>query len=437
LLRHVSRGEPASQGAAGAPNKSTNRLAAQFKTEMIDDCEQALSMLLRYCRNESWIGYDPYDGLNSPLAHTFLSNNRFARTALIQLVKRSPFNLRPILGIKRELNPKGVAVSARAIMLLADRDGCGLPGEVNEGSEYQADGLEADFSFLMSRLASLKSPNYADACWGYNFDWQSRAFFAPKGTPNVVCTVFAGHAYLDWYERTGSESVLEKATSSCRFLLDRLNRTKDVEGDCFSYTPVDHSRVHNVNLLAAEFLARAFTKTGIEEYRDAAERAARFTLARQRRDGSWFYGEAESQKWIDSFHTGFALVSLKHLIEYLNSSEWKGALDAGYQFYEKRFFLADGTPGYYHDRLYPHDVHSAAQGAITFIEMTDLMPNANAMASRIVRWAIDELQDPAGFFYFQRHRFYTIKTSYIRWAQAWMLYALSLYLSRKWISENV
>lgn len=402
-----------------------------------DDCEQSLSSLLRYCRSESWAGYDPYDGLNSPLANSFPFKQRFARTVLTQLVKRSPFNLRPILGIKKELNPKGVAVAARSLMLLADRRGCGLPLELEDAPEYQADGVEADFSFLMSRLGSLRSANYAEACWGYNFDWQSRAFFAPRGTPNAVCTVFAAHAYLDWYERTGSEFVLEMATSSCRFLLDRLNRTEGHGGDCFSYTPLDHSRVHNVNLLAAELLARTFKKTGIDEYREAAERAARFTLARQRRDGSWLYGEAESQAWIDSFHTGFALVSLKHLIEYLNADGWRGALDSGYEFYEKRFFLADGTPGYYHDRLHPLDVHGAAQGVITFVEMTDLMPNAKAMASRVVRWAIDKLQDPTGFFYFQRHRFYTIKIPYIRWAQTWMLYALSLYLSRNRISENV
>jgi hypothetical protein len=397
---------------------------------MIDDCPRAVSKLLRYCRSESWAGYDPYDALNSPLAHLLPFTNRFARIALTQLVKRSPFNLRPILGIKKALNPKGVAVAARAIMLLADREGCRLPGEVEDAPEYRTDGIEADFRFLMSRLASLRSPHYAEACWGYNFDWQSRAFFAPRGTPNVVCTVFAAHAYLDWYERTGGESVLEMATSSCRFLLDRLNRTKDSDGDCFSYTPLDHARVHNVNLLAAELLARTFKKTGIDEYRDAAERAARFTLARQRSDGSWLYGEAKSQAWIDSFHTGFVLVSLKHLVEDLDANGWRAALDAGYQFYEERFFLADGTPAYYHDRLNPHDVHSATQGVITFSEMTALMPNAQAMASRVVRWAIDHLQDPAGFFYFQRHRFYTIKTSYMRWAQSWMLYALSLYLSR-------
>jgi len=249
--------------------------------------------------------------------------------------------------------------------------------------------------------------------------------------------VFAGHAYLDWYERTGSEFVLEMATSSCRFLLDRLNRTKDGTGDCFSYTPLDCSRVHNVNLLVAELLARAFTKTGIDEYGEAAERAARFTLGRQREDGSWPYGEAQSQSWIDSFHTGFVLVSIKHLNEYLKLEGCREALFGGYDFYEKRFFLADGTPGYYHDKLHPHDVHSAAQGAITFVEMTELMPNAKAMANQVVRWSIENLQSPTGFFYFQRHRFYTIKIPYMRWAQSWMLYALSLYLSRNRVSSNV
>lgn len=404
---------------------------------MIDECERALQSLLRYCRNESWVGYDPYDGLSSPLARLFPFKQRLPRIMLTQLVKRSAINLRPALGISKELNPKGIALAARALMLLADRQGCRLPSQTTESAEDQPPGIETDLTFLMSRLALLRSDEFTEACWGYPFDWQSRVFFAPRGTPNVVCTVFAAHAYLDWYERTGSEFVLNMAASSCRFLLDRLNRTKDRDGDCFSYTPLDRSRVHNVNLLAAELLARTFTKTGIDEYREAAERAARFTLGRQRRDGSWPYGEADSQSWIDSFHTGFVLVSLKHLNEYVKVLGCRDALFGGYEFYEKRFFLADGTPGYYHDQLHPHDVHSAAQGVITFVEMTELMPNAKAMAGKVVRWAIENLQSPAGFFYFQKHRFYTIKIPYMRWAQAWMLYALSLYLSRNRVSEHV
>jgi hypothetical protein len=404
---------------------------------MNDVIEQSFSKLLRYCRSESWVGYDPYDALNSPLARTLPFRNKFARTALTQLVKRNFFNLRPVLGIDKGLNPKGIALAIRALFLQADFGGNRVPLLLDDSLYDAKDTLEGDLSFLIRQLGALRSQSWDEACWGYNFDWQSRAFFAPRNTPNVVCTVFAAQAYLDWYQRTGDDAVLGIVKSSCRFLLDRLNRSVGEDGECFSYTPLDHSRVHNVNMLAAELLARTFAITGAEEYRESAISATRYTLARQERDGSWRYGEDESQSWIDSFHTGFILVSLRHLIQYLDMPSWRSALDAGYQFYEKRFFLADGTPGYYHDQLHPHDVHSAAQGIITFVEMTDLTPNAKAMAARVIRWSIDHLQDPSGFFYFQIHRFYTIKTSYMRWAQAWMLYALSLYLSRNRIIENV
>jgi len=404
---------------------------------MNDAVEQSFSNLLRYCRSESWVGYDPYDALNSPLARTLPFQNKLARTALTQLVKRTAFNLRPILGIDKAPNPKGIALALRALILQADIVGDKLPASIEQNVNDAKNSLEADLSFLIRKLSALRSEDYAESCWGYNFDWQSRAFFAPRNTPNVVCTVFAAEAYLDWYERTGDDAVLEVVRSGCRFLLDRLNRSAGENGECFSYTPLDHSRVHNVNMLAAGLLAKAFVSTGLEEYRESAIRAARYTMARQRADGAWLYGEDESQGWIDSFHTGFILVSLKRLIELLDMNLWRPALENGYQFYEKRFFLADGTPGYYHNQLHPHDVHSAAQGIITFVEMTDLTPNAKAMAARVTRWAIDHLQDPSGFFYFQIHRFYTIKTSYMRWAQSWMLYALSLYLSRNRISENV
>jgi hypothetical protein len=407
-------------------------------------CEQAALKLLRYCRGESWAGYDPYDGLSSSLARALGARNKFSRTALTQLVKRSPLNLRPLLGIRKSLNPKGLALAARAIILLAGRGGRALPHDLLEESEPDsraldatADGFETDLRFLINKLAALRSDGYAEYCWGYNFDWQSRAFFAPRGTPNVVCTVFAAHAFLDWHEESGSGRALEIAAGSCRFLLDRINRTREGEGHCFSYTPLDHSCVHNVNLLAAELLARFHRVAGGDEHREAAERAALYALARQRGDGSWPYGESGSQAWVDSFHTGFAIVSLRRAIKHLGMEGWLPALKAAYEFYERRFFLADGTPGYYHDRLYPIDAHSAAQAVITFTEMTDLVPNAEKMANKVVAWAIKNLQDRAGFFYFQRHRFYTIKTPHMRWAQAWMLYALSLYLSRTHVINNV
>ena len=406
-------------------------------TDIARSCQQASAKLLRYCRSEAWLGYDPYDALNSAIARALPVRQKIPRTILTQLVKRSPVNLRPLLGIKKGLNPKGLALAARAIILLAERDGHALPADLLEEPHSHSNALDStrdsfdtDLRFLINKLDAMRSEGYAEACWGYNFDWQSRAFFAPRGTPNVVCTAFAAQAFLDWHERSGSERALAHAISSCGFLLDRINRTEEGGGHCFSYTPLDHSRVHNVNMLAAELLARAFRKGGDALHRDAAVRAVRFTVSKQRGDGSWPYGESNSQAWIDGFHTGFVLVSLKQVMDHLGTKEWLDSLKAGYEFYAGRFFLADGTPRYYHNKLYPIDVHSAAQAVITFAEMTDLIPNADEMASRAVKWAIDNLQDRAGYFYFQRHRFYTVKIPYMRWAQAWMLYAFSLYLSK-------
>ena len=383
--------------------------------------ERALRKLLQYCRVEKWAGYDPYDGLNVHPDLAIPLTNRVARTALIQLVKRSPVNIRPLLGIRKEHNPKGLALAIRALLLL--REG---------GFE-----VEDDLNYLTERLILLRSPDYGEACWGYGFDWQSRAFYAPRGTPNVVCTAFAANALLDHHEVTGADYALDLARSSCRFLLDRLNRAEGKRGFCFSYTPLDRSRVHNVNLLDAELLARVFAIDEELEYREAAEGALGYSLDAQREDGSWYYGGSSSQRWIDSFHTGFILVSLRNILRHLDLTAIESGLRKGYRFYADRFFLADSTPKYYHDRLYPIDVHSAAQAVITFIEMAEFMPDANERAARCVDWSIDNLQDPAGYFYFQKQRFYTIRIPYMRWSQMWMLYALSLYHIRNQARKNV
>jgi hypothetical protein len=46
---------------------------------------------------------------------------------------------------------------------------------------------------------------YAGSSWGYNFDWQARAFYVPVGKQNIVTTVFAANAFLNYVEAKGME----------------------------------------------------------------------------------------------------------------------------------------------------------------------------------------------------------------------------------------
>src|ERR1044071_6701220 len=100
----------------------------QSATQQLGD--QAIKKLLRWFRGESWMGYDPYDGFSAPVARWWPMRNRPARTALTQLVKRSPVNLRPLLGIRKAANPKGLALAARAVLLLAQQQNETLPTDL-------------------------------------------------------------------------------------------------------------------------------------------------------------------------------------------------------------------------------------------------------------------------------------------------------------------
>jgi hypothetical protein len=46
------------------------------------------------------------------------------------------------------------------------------------------------------------------------------------------------------------------------------------------------------------------------------------------------------------------------------------------------------------------------------------------LAQSVLRWALTHLWDDRGFFYYRVLRACTIRMSYMRWSQAWMLLAM-------------
>jgi hypothetical protein len=388
---------------------------------MHNSIEQAFADLFHWCRRHEFTGHDPFDALNSRILQaTPLKHSRIARFVWTQLLKRSPLNLRPLAFVPAQKNPKGIALFALA--------------SLSNYRRLKTAEAEKEARELLYELLRLGIEGYSGTAWGYNFDWQSRNFFAPQGTPTIVPTAFAARALIEAYEAFNDESYLQVARSTCDFILDDLKRTVESDDElCFSYSPLDHTQIYNASLFAGETLASVGALTGETELCELAVRAARYVVRRQRGDGSWTYGAARDQSWVDNFHTAYVLLSLSRIMKCLPGGEVDiaPALKRGYAFWRERFFLADGWPKYYHDTLFPADAHSAATAIVTLVELQELNGEALELAERIAAWTLRNLHDKRGFFYYQRRRFYTVRTPFMRWTQSWMLYALARLLEEK------
>jgi hypothetical protein len=382
--------------------------------ELTHDVRATYEQLFSWCREHDFAGHDPFDALNSRLFQaTPLANSRNARLLWTQLVKRSPADLRGVARVPAERNPKGIALFALAQLATHRR-------AQTEAAEQQARNL-------LAILLALKVEGFSGAAWAYNFDWQSRNFFAPRGTPTVVPTAFAARAFIEGARQLKDDEYLKVARSVCDFLLHDLPRTVDTETElCFSYAPNSNTRIFNASLLAAEVLAGVGALTRDAALITHAQRAARYVVNQQQPDGSWTYGTDPNQAWIDSFHTAYILFSLNRIIAACAPApELQPALERGFGYWKETFFLADGWPKYYHDDPYPADAHAAASAIVTLLECRDLDDTATSTAQQVAAWTIQNLRDKRGYFYYQRRRFYTVRKPYMRWTQAWMLYALA------------
>jgi hypothetical protein len=386
------------------------------KLRLENELERAAAELAAWCREREFAGHDPFDGLNSRLFQLtpLLRRSRAARLFWTQLFKRSPLNLRAVAGVPAEKNAKGTALFALSALASFRRSR-------TKETETQA-------RALLNDLLAARLDGWSGAAWGYNFDWQGRAFFAPRGTPTIVPTAFAARSLVEATRAFDDQAYLMAARSACDFILLDLHRTVETDAEvCWSYSPLDGTRVFNASLLAAETLATVGALTGERELVEWAARGARYVVNRQRRDGSWAYGADGYQSWADNFHTAFILTSLARIMASSGAcrEEFMEAAQRGFQFWREAFFLADGWPKYYHDRLYPADAHSAGASIVALLELRSLDEDALELAEKVALWALGNLRDREGFFYYQRRRFYTVTTPYMRWSQAWMLYALS------------
>jgi len=178
-------------------------------------------------------------------------------------------------------------------------------------------------------------------------------------------------------------------------------------------------------MLGGALLARVSQLTKQSQYRDLACESITYSCTRQREDGSWLYGEEPKFHWIDNFHTGYNLDSLRRYIDATDDRTFDDRLMKGLRYLKEHFFEDDGCPKYYNDRKYPIDIQCAAQAIDTLTFLSDLDPTSLPLAEKVAQWTIDHMQGRDGHFYYRDLGWAMNKTPMLHWGQGTMFKALA------------
>jgi len=382
--------------------------------------EQSLKKLNSYCTNNNYKGYSLYDSHTSPIPFDKLGHS--LSFLLNQIIKRSPVNFRPLIGVDKQFNPKGMGLFLQVYTL-----------QKQFGNPLDIDDLDARIQYFYNWLKNNFSKGFSGYCWGYHYPWpKSDGIVVPAYMPNSVVTAFNIRAVFQYYLLSQDSSCIKIINGAKNFILNDIARTEDEKGVCFAYTPVKRDLTINANLLAAEILAYDDYVNEKSEFQEVIKKVLKFTMNHQNQDGSWYYSfdpeTYKPKKQID-FHQGYILESIKRLCDYssIEIESFFENIRSGLDFYKNKQFNKEGIAYWRLPQKWPVDIHNQSQGIITFSLFKDYSQEYIHFAETIAKWTIDNMQSRDGSFYYQKWPLLTNKVSYMRWNQAWMLLALTIY----------
>jgi len=385
-----------------------------------DEIRDVLRQTLLWSKNQGMKGYNKHDALNSPVLRTLMGWHKWPRIVAIQGVMRFPINLRPLLLVPKVYNPKGLSLFVTSYLDLYAEDG-------------DARHLEEAQNLLQLIMDNRSAGDWSGDCWGYAYPWQDMGFFAPANTPNAVVSCFVAESFLHAYRITADEKYLDVVGSTILFLLNDLPVLKDTDTElCVGYMPVAMSmRVMDVSILIASVVLQYASLKDNNEMKVIGEKLLNYVLNQQTEYGAWFYTDPPGDSLIrhDNYHTGFILDAIWRCMAATGDRSSEERYFKGLEFYAKNHFRSDGAPRWMSDKEFPHDIHGAAQGIITFSRHSELYPG---LAEKIANWATDIMYTKQGRFYYQQTRWYRKRFTLLRWCNGWMVRALAcLLLERK------
>ena len=374
---------------------------------------------LSYMMGSDYSGYDPYDGAWSD--YTLINGRKYIRLLSTYINKFSPLNLRPVLKIKKSKQNQALAFIGRAMLSFPDA----YLSEINKIADHlTADSLIGKYGFH---------------CWdAHGFPIQMRNGYKPIGCTDVIGTEAIGRFFFELDALKPGQAYREICASVNDFIHNNL-RVWNNGLHYFRYTPETKNSkwCYNASIIAAVFVARSSKHYGLDYDESFVDNAVRDVISRQKADGSWYYSldlESGYEKPQIDFHQGFILDAILEYMELHGFEEpYVSTYKRGLEFYRTKQFFPNGQGVYRYPRKYPVNIHNQAQGIITFTKASAAgFGNLYFdFARTIAGWTIANMQDPDGHFYYLKYPLFTNKIPYIRWSDASMAYALSVYLSNE------
>jgi hypothetical protein len=151
---------------------------------------ESIRKVEQWVEDHDYKGYEPFDGLSSKLRPLTLGN-LFLERLLLQLIRQSPINLRPLFGVK----PLDSTIG-RGYMAWGYCNMFKLTGD-------QA--YKAKITACLDWLIENKSPGYPEYTWGKHFDFASRSGIYRTLEPILIWTALIVQAFLEAYEIFGNK----------------------------------------------------------------------------------------------------------------------------------------------------------------------------------------------------------------------------------------
>jgi len=250
--------------------------------------------------------------------------------------------------------------------------------------------------------------------------------------PDIIGTSQSIIALIEGYRIIDDQILKDMAISASEGLIENFFVEKG-ELSFFRYSLSKKSKdiiIYNASAQALEALSYIFSEKFYKnDMKIICNQVTQHLINSQRSDGSWVYStdiEGKNKDIQLDFHQGYILDGLIKFNQFsIYPSEILSSVRHGAEYYRNYLFRDDGRSFFRYPIPYPIDIHNQAQGIITFTKLGIINLDYYAFAKRIAMWTIENMQDQAGFFYYQKWPLLKNRIPYIRWGQAWMMLALS------------